>query len=925
MTKPKVLVLAIGNPSRGDDALGPLLCDRLVDALGAAIERGGLEVLTDFQLQIEHVLDIEDRDRVYFVDASVRATAPFELTRVFPRPSHSFSTHALAPEALLEVYRTTLGAPPEAWVMAIRGERFELGAPLSERASAHLEAALDRLLDELRQSRAPSDGGRRFDVEGIVQGVGFRPWVHRTALGLGLRGKVWNTPFGVAIEASGPQAALDALMHAIQNAPPEPSEVRSVRLTPMVAVARTTFSIEPSEQAARSAMALPPDLAACVACLRDVANPGSRHYGYAFTTCSNCGPRLSISRSLPYDRATTTMESFAPCTSCAAEYMMPENRRFHAQTIACPTCGPRVWLALTEDDTLVSEDAIAAAAALLLEGEIVATKGLGAFHLVCDATNTTAVRALRKNKRRDEQPFAVMVADVRAGEEIAVLDETARAALSSTQRPIVLVPSREGGVVPEVCGPSRRTGLMLPYTPLHWLLSKAVARPLVFTSGNASGGPAIVDDIEARRTLGKLAKGILFHDRGIERRIEDSVVSIAPSGMRVVRRARGFAPKPIRLPICSPEPVLALGGHAKNTACVVVGDLAYMTSHLGDLTLLESESAWKSEVAGFEALLGVHAEVLAHDLHPEYSSTRFALARPARRRVGVQHHLAHVLAAIAEHRLEEPVVGVVYDGSGFGLDGTAWGAEILVVDGASFTRASSFRPVLLPGGELAIRDVWRVALAMLADAFGPHEARAMTSRFAAFDGIASATIETVTRMIETGAVTVRARGMGRWFDAFGALILGLPRASFDGHVAIALEEASDERRVEPYAVALPSALSLSETLDERHEIDLRPTVRVAVGDLLSGTDKGLVAARFHQTIVRATSAVVAQVLAATGLRRVVLSGGSFQNRILERGVLGHLGSERVIMARDVPMNDGGISLGQALAAVLALNSSSGKG
>jgi hydrogenase maturation protein HypF len=350
-----------------------------------------------------------------------------------------------------------------------------------------------------------------------------------------------------------------------------------------------------------------------------------------------------------------------------------------------------------------------------------------------------------------------------------------------------------------------------------------------------------------------------------------------------------------------------------------------MTSHLGDLALFESESAWKTEIASFEALLGVHAEVLAHDLHPDYASTRFALARPARRHIGVQHHLAHVLAAIAEHRIEEPVVGVVYDGSGFGLDGTSWGGEILVVDGASFTRASSFRAVPLPGGERAIRDVWRVALAVLADAFGPHEARAMSSRFAAFDAIPSAALDTVTKMLETGAATVRARGMGRWFDALGALILGLPSASFDGHVAIALEEATDERHVEPYAITLPTALALSETLDERHEIDLRPTVRAAVRDLLSGTDRGLVAARFHQTIVFATSAVVARALAATGLRRVVLSGGCFQNRILERGVLGHLGPERVIMARDVPMNDGGLSLGQALAAVLALNSSSGKG
>jgi hydrogenase maturation protein HypF len=695
-----------------------------------------------------------------------------------------------------------------------------------------------------------------------------------------------------------------------------------VRTTPIEARERRTFQIVPSARDGVATLSLPPDLATCHECLRELGDPGDRHHGYVFTSCAACGPRFSIAAALPYDRATTSMAAFRPCADCAGEYAFVEDRRFHAQTVACAACGPRVWLADGAGTALPCADPLAAALELLNEGKIVGVQGLGAFHLLCDATNAAAVVRLRQRKHRDLQPLAVMVKDLAAAEQLAELDAAAREALVSCARPIVLAPQRFGALAAEVNGPSRRTGVLLPYTPLHQRLADGFARPLVVTSGNPSGGPAVIDHGPACQALAGVVDAFLFHDRPIARRVEDSVVAAAATGLRIVRRARGFAPLPIQLPAAAREPVLAVGGQLKNTACVVIGDLAYLTPHLGDLGLEENLSAWQRDLESFERLLGVEPQVVAHDLHPEYTTTHFALARPASRRVGVQHHVAHVLAAVAELQLKEPVVGVVFDGSGWGPDGTAWGAEILLVDEGRWTRVHSFRALPLPGGEHAIRSVWRVAFAALQEAFGPDAALELAPRLRVFDALPRTSLATVGRMLESGVGCVKARGMGRWFDAIGALALALPEAGFEAHVAIALEEAAEARPVGAYPVSLPSAIALDEPVSAAHELDLRPTVRAVVGDLLRGTSPATVAARFHATIVEATSAAVARVLAVTGLRRVVLAGGCFQNRILERGLLERLGRERVAMARDVPLNDGGLALGQAWAAVLALDSAS---
>ncbi len=664
-------------------------------------------------------------------------------------------------------------------------------------------------------------------------------------------------------------------------------------------------------------LTVPADLAVCAACVVDLQSPVDRHHGYAFTSCTECGPRFSMLEALPFDRAQTSMASFTLCPACAREYADLGDRRFHAQAIACPACGPRLWLATPEGIEVEAEDPLHAAALHLARGDILGVQGLGGFHLACDATNAAAVAELRRRKRRDDKPFAVMVADLAAAEALAVLDDEARRVLTSTTRPIVLAPSRPSALAAGVVGASLRVGVFLPYMPLQHLLLQRLARPLVMTSGNLGGEPIAVTHEDATRTLGGIVDALLLHDRPIVRRVEDSIVASERGVSHVIRRARGLAPEAIRLPFSAAEPVLALGGHLKSTACLVLGDLAYLTPHLGDLESHDAETAFRKDIESFERLLGVRAEVLVHDLHPDYSTTRYALERPARVRIGVQHHVAHVLATAAELGLDEPLLGVAFDGSGFGPDGTAWGAELLVVDGTSWKRPCAFRALPLAGGERAVREVWRTAYGALREAFG-GEARDVAARLPLFVDLPDGALATVDRMITTGVGTLGARGMGRWFDAFGALVLGVPRASFEGQVAMLWEDAAADGAARAYPCGLPWEAGSGVEVGLAQEIDLRPTVRAAVADRLAGVSAAVISARFHRTIVEATTATIEQLGLAAGVRRVVLAGGSFQNRRLERGFVAALGPDRVALSREVPVNDGGLALGQAYAGVQAL-------
>lgn len=934
-----LLVFGIGNPSRGDDALGPTFVEALETALALELARGAVELITDFQLQPEHALDLMGRACAFFVDATALARGerpgvqrplsvePFVLSAAVARRDASFSTHAMSPDAVLQAYRGLGSEPPTTYVLGIGGVHFELGEAMSAQACAHLDAALAWFLPRVRAFVGGEAGafeareGRRLEVTGTVQGVGFRPFVRRLAKRFSLAGRVLNTGAGVTVDVYGSRVALDAFVRALQVEAPEAARLRSLSSEWLEAAPGDDFVIERSDEAGAKAMTVPADLGLCDDCAREVDDPRTRHHGYAFTACTACGPRYSVLESLPYDRARTAMRAFPLCEACVREYADVDDRRFHAEAIACGACGPRLWLAQPTGEVIPSPDPIAEAAEWLLQGKILGVQGLGGFHLACDATQSAAVSTLRARKRRDDKPFAVMVADVAGAQALGSFEAAALAALSTPARPIVLVPARvPSGAAPlaaEVSGPSRRVGLVLPYTALQRLLLERVGRPLVMTSGNSSGEPIALTHEDARRQLSPLVDALLLHDREMVRRVEDSVVAPIAGAVRVVRRARGFAPNALALAVASPEPVLAVGGHMKSAACLVVGDRAYLTPHLGDLDGWCAEQVFRAEIEGFEALLGVRAELLAHDAHPDYATTRYALARVARERFAVQHHVAHVLSAVAERGVVEPVVGVALDGSGWGTDGTSWGGEVLEVDArGGWRRAATLRPLPLPGGERAIRDVWRVAWGALLDAFG-DEAHDLAARFPVFERVSAQERRVVARMVETSFNTVRARGLGRYFDAVGALLLGLPRAAFEGHVTIALEEAV-RGEAPPYHVDLPPA-----DAEGLVEVDLRPMLRAVVRERLEGREVGVLAARFHATVVDVMSRLA--LAAAHDGAPILLCGGALQNDRLACGLSLACGGERVWMPSEVPVNDGGLALGQAYGAVLALSSRCGHG
>ena len=749
--------------------------------------------------------------------------------------------------------------------------------------------------------------GRRIEIRGTVQGVGFRPWVYRVAREQGIAGRVSNDARGVVIDAFGAADRVDAFVKRLEAAPPPAARIREVRTEAIPAEPARGFRIVPSVPGGARRVTVPPDLATCSECEREVMDPSDRRYGYAFTNCTNCGPRFSILRDLPYDRASTTMSRFQMCTECQREYRTFSDRRFHAQPNACPACGPRL-VALTAEGTLLpATDAISAAVGYLDAGLVVACKGVGGYHLACDATSAPAVGRLRQRKNRDQKPFAVMVRDLAAARRLARLSGQERALLTSVERPIVLAERRaDTSLAPEVAPGNPLVGLLLPYSPLHHLLLAAAERPLVMTSGNLSGEPIAYRDDDAFARLGGIADMFLLHDREIHNRCDDSVTRVIAGRPVVLRRSRGYVPRPVTLARPVERPVLACGGHLKNAFCIAVGDAAYLGPHVGDLESLSTVQAFEEAVERMERLLGVRPEVVAHDLHPGYLSTAYALARQATVKVGVQHHHAHVASALAEHGLRGPVLGVAYDGTGYGTDGTAWGGELLQADLESFDRLATFRPLPLPGSDVAVRQVWRIALAALDDAYAGHPP---LHEIPLFRSLPEAEVEAVRRAAAGAPVlSPLARGVGRYFDALGALVLGRKHSHHEGQVAMEWNLAADPAETGAY----PFEVDFGTT---PWTLDLRPVVRAAVDDLLAGRSPGVISGRFHHTLARATADLVRAAAAQVGRMPVVLTGGVFQNALLAERVLAALTPEfDVRMHAQVPPGDGGLALGQALVA-----------
>ena len=757
-------------------------------------------------------------------------------------------------------------------------------------------------------------GGLHIEIRGTVQGVGYRPWVFQVARRIGVAGRVWNDARGVSIDAFGQSDVLHRFIDALQIDGPPAARVRSVIWSATEGDAPDDFAIVDSVIGSERQVSIPADLATCGDCLREMLDPGDRRYRYPFINCTNCGPRYSIVTGAPYDRAKTSMAPFTMCAACRAEYESPLDRRFHAQPNACPDCGPQLVARKRRREAIETTDPIDFAARALRAGFIVAVKGLGGFHLACDATSAAAVQRLRERKHREAKPLAVMVRDLGAAEKIALLTNKERILLTSIERPIVLVQRRPdvnvgGDDIPLI-------GLFLPYTPLHHLLLRDAGVPLVMTSGNLSDEPMVTTDDDAFAQLRDVADVFLVHRRAIVTRVDDSVARVIDGAPVLLRRARGYVPRAITATVPFDQPILACGAHLKNTFCLAGGNSAFLGPHIGDLESEATMRAYESAIDRMKEFTGITPAIVVHDLHPDYLSTRYALAQQGVRTIGVQHHHAHIASAMAEHGLEGSVVGIAYDGTGFGTDGTSWGGEILIAGYEDYERFATFRPIALAGGDQAIRQPWRTALALLDDAFAGEPP---LHRIPLFRELSSKSIDTVRRMMAEGLNTTLARGVGRYFDAFGAIVLGLPAARYEGEVAFRWNMAADGIEHGRYPIVIRDGIT-------PWEIDPRPMVRAAVDDLLAGRSAATISARFHNTIAAATAELAGAALALHGAMPVVLSGGCFQNARLAESVLTALRPKaKVYMNRDVPPGDGGIALGQAFVARAIVNRGSGVG
>lgn len=763
---------------------------------------------------------------------------------------------------------------------------------------------------------------RAITIRGIVQGVGFRPCVYHLALRLQLAGYVRNESGSVFMEIEGEAQKLDQFLRELAANPPALAQIEQISWERQSPLGERDFRIATSDAGQTGWVLISPDTATCDDCLNELLDPADRHYRYPFLNCTNCGPRLTIIMGSPYDRRNTTMASFPMCAACRAEYEDPGNRRFHAQPTACPACGPQLEARDGRGEPVATLDALGDFVAALRLGRIGAMKGLGGYHLVCDGVNAAAVAELRRRKHRDEKPFALMVSDESAAELLCEIDDRERELLISPRRPIVLLRKRKPLAIAEEIAPGNPwLGVMLPYTPLHHLLLRAMnGTPVVMTSGNRTDEPIAYRDEEAREKLSGIADHYLSHNRAIQVRCDDSVTRIVDGIELPIRRSRGYAPRPIELPFECPMPILAVGGQLKATFGLGRGRQAILSHHLGDLDHFEAYQAFERDLELYQDLFEIRPALIAHDLHPDYATSRFARRRSEEGSalLSVQHHHAHLASCMAEHGLNEEVIGVIFDGAGFGLDGTIWGGEFLVGDYRRFRRAAHLHCVRMPGGDQAIREPWRMALSHLV-ACGIRNSPLL----ARISPLERRTIET---MLERGFNAPWTSSAGRLFDAVAALAGVRDRVSYEGQAAIELEWLATEVRpagVYPFEV-VPSA---PRGVDAPLIVETRPLIAAASDDALGQASPAVIARRFHSTLVEMIAATCDRIRRQSGLETVALSGGVFLNALLTRETVAALSAHgfRVLRHRLVPPNDGGLSLGQIAiaAASLAANSTQG--
>lgn len=750
----------------------------------------------------------------------------------------------------------------------------------------------------------------QIEIEGLVQGVGFRPFVVQLATRLGLTGTVRNDGRGVVIAAQGELSVLELFLAALQREFPPLARIERLQSTPLPLLPEErAFVILASSGDGAKVAAIAPDAHLCDDCLAELLDPHDRRYHYPFINCTNCGPRFSLITGIPYDRPQTTMAEFPLCPACSAEYRDPASRRYHAQPIACPECGPHLTLLSFAGIPLLG-DPLAGAIALLQAGKIVAIKGLGGYHLAVDAENDAAVARLRRRKRRDEKPLALMVPSLAAAAALAQISPAEARLLTSVERPIVLLSAKDHPTLsPAIAPRNRYLGIMLPYTPLHHLLlALGGFSALVMTSGNHSDAPIAADDAQALDELGSIADAFLLHNRRIHTRVDDSIARVLADKPLLLRRARGYVPRAVTLPISAPS-ILALGGELKNTICLTRNERAYLSQHLGDLGNLESFDAHVTMTAHLQNLLEIHPTVVVHDLHPDYQTTRLAESMTGVQHLAVQHHHAHLASCLAENGVRGPALGVIFDGLGYGADGTIWGGEFLLGDLRAFRRVGYFTPTPLPGGDLATREPWRMALAYLQQAYGRDY-----PRLPFLQEIARRDEQLLLTMIERGLNAPLSSSCGRLFDAVAALLGLRNRISYEGQAAIELEMIAASGDYPPYPFALNCVADAIVFAPQE-------MIRAIVADLAVDLPAALISARFHATLVAVVGEICARVRLVTGINTIALSGGVMQNRLLTEAIIAVLEKEDFIVLTHslVPPNDGGLSLGQAAVAAAQLH------
>ena len=737
----------------------------------------------------------------------------------------------------------------------------------------------------------------RLTVNGIVQGVGFRPFIYALARDIGLVGSVYNSSDGVKVEIQGSFEHLDQFENRLRSEAPPLSTIISVEIESIPVNSESEFNIVASHENVSVSTLISPDVALCEDCKKELFEVTNRRHRYPFINCTNCGPRYTIIENIPYDRPATSMKHFPLCEACRTEYEDPADRRFHAQPNACPECGPQVWLTDKRGDKIESNDPVSETIELLAQGKILAIKGLGGFHLAVDATNAEAVTRLRLAKGRDEKPLALMVRDLDSVQDLVLINQVETETLLSIQAPIVLCTSRANTKIARNIAPGNdRLGIMLPYTPLHHLLLSEKLVALVMTSANFSEEPICIDNAAALKRLAGLADYFLLHNRDIYLRSDDSVVMEMSGKMRPIRRSRGYAPRPIFMPKKGSS-ILAVGGELKNVVGLSKDEKVFLSQHIGDLENLEAFEFFQLTIAHLQRIFEIEPELIVHDLHPEYLSTKWAKDQSIPL-LGVQHHHAHLAACMAENDLDEPVIGIIMDGTGYGTDGTIWGGEFLIGDATGFARRAHFEPMPLPGGEAAIKSPWRIGLSYVYQVFG--------NNLPDIPGLKEHDFQPIIQMLDASINSPLTSSCGRLFDAVAALSGGRQEIRYEAQAAIEFMQAAQNKLGQDFSLFEPNSQ------DDKYVIPMNTIIENLVSRIQTGKTQRQLSQWFHLSLVKTFSLMADTLRQETGITKIVLSGGVFQNRLLFESLYANLLEDgfEVYTHQQVPTNDGGIALGQ---------------